>query len=172
MTGWLADQMATHGMSTTTAAISAANCCGSQVAVLDWWAANVKSRARWDFKVDVTTRAELDEPTSYIQLGTHSLHFEVMANIFYGFMGRSLGFSKATLTTGAGIAQAEHGVSHWQTNFARSPRYVGDEALDGWAVDFGYYLYDQYGERPGLLTAGALSRALDTYIAEHPAPAK
>lgn len=41
-----------------------------------------------------------------------------------------------------------------------------------WAVDFGYYLYDKYGDRPGLLTAGAFSRALDPHIAEHPVPTK
>ena len=70
------------------------------------------------------------------------------------------------------MAQAEYGIRHWAGNVFDAPRYFGDQAFDGWAIDFGIYLHERYVQDPTVLTPANLTQALDTFISTgHPIPA-
>lgn len=74
------------------------------------------------------------------------------------------------LQFGAGIAQSEWGWDTWAENFVASPSGWGDQEFDAWAIGFGVYLYELYGDDLSQLTEENFTQALDDYIAENPVP--
>lgn len=97
-----------------------------------------------------------------------TLRHDFVANAFFGYIGRVSGFSELFLSAGAGIAQIDdNGLGSVNSE---DIRYLGDRASDGWAVRFGYYLFDLYGSDPGQITKELLAQALDDYIAQYPMP--
>lgn len=78
-----------------------------QDAALAVWTSLVRTNAVWDFKLDIV-QAGIRFGDDLITLGGHDLNFQVVANIFFGFVGRQIGMSENFLQFGAGVAQSEH----------------------------------------------------------------
>lgn len=89
-----------------------------------------------------------------------------MANLFYGFIGSEIGFSKFLLEFGAGAAQWSqwHNVDKPGAVGPCNTTYFCDQPFDHWWVNFGIYLHEQYGTNPEDLTESTFHSALQDYI--------
>ncbi|MBK7217243.1 MAG: hypothetical protein IPH95_09365 [Candidatus Promineofilum sp.] len=105
-----------------------------------------------------------------ILLGGKHLNYQVVANVFYGYIGRAIGMGKGYLQLGAGVAQVENGLLHWLRNYNSYPPGWGDQEFDAWAIGFGSYLFELYGDDPSKLTRDSLAAALNDYIQTSPIP--
>ena len=172
MTGWLSLQLYSLARSDMIATMKYMHddSIWGFVAATDLWAASVGTGGIWDFKKDILD-AGIQDTNGNIVIGNQTLNFQSVANITFGFAGSEVGFSPTFLHLGAGIAQAEHGFEHWSGNMRNAPQYFGDQAFDGWAVDFGIYLHRLYVQNPTALMPSNLTQALDTFISTgHPIP--
>jgi hypothetical protein len=170
MTAWLAHRISSDSQSQFVSGLrSAMRGPFGEIATTDAWISLVKTGAIWDFKKDIR-EAGVSDSNDNIRLGRHTLNFQVVANVYYGYMGRQIGFSETFLQAGAGVAQCEHGLAHCAGNLWDAPSYYGDQAFDGWSVGFGFYLYNNYGNSPQSLNATTLTIALDSYVTGNPVP--
>lgn len=124
----------------------------------------------WDLKVDLLSAPGVVGADSKVIIGKRNLNFQVVANIFYGYVGRAIGMPELYLQAGAGIAQTEHGWDHWVENLKAYPFGFGDQEFDAWAIRFGFYLFDLYGLDLSLLTRESFAATLDEYIRNNPVP--
>ncbi len=171
VTGWLAEQMVSTATSQTVADMAALWSGGNkidQMGVLAAWTAMVRTGGVWDFKPDIISAGITFD--DLITIGSHDLNFQVVANIFFGFMGRQIGMGEELLQFGAGVAQSEHGWKHWLGNLQDYPGGYGDQQFDAWAISFGFYLHGLYGDDLSNLTEENLAQALDDYVVDNPIP--
>lgn len=133
------------------------------------WARYVATSASWDFKTDLLDAGILDGNRE-IALGDYHVNYQVIANVFYGYVGRAIGMGEGYLQLGAGVAQVENGLGHWLGNFRAYPPGWGDQQFDAWAIGFGFYLFDLYGDNPSQLTRDSLAAAFNSYIQDSPIP--
>lgn len=83
---------------------------------------------------------------------------DAFANIHYGYVGRSLGYSRWFLEFGAGMAQLKANTwkgKYWNTWF--------DDPIDNAAIRRGMDLYDKYTAQGRLLDAQALQEVLSKH---------
>lgn len=142
---------------------------GDVVGASFMWARYVFTDAVWDFKFDLIAQGVPDEEGNVI-LGEKQVNFQAIANIFFGFVGRSIGMGEGYLQFGAGIAQVENGLSKWFRNFASYPAGWGDQEFDAWSIGFGFYLYELYGDDLSQLTENSLAEAFNNYVQDNPIP--
>lgn len=174
MTEWLATQMSDIATSEAVSQLQhfkggwgLTDNAGANMA----WASLVRKGAIWDFKPDIL-KSEVTfndgDRENMIIIGKHTLRHDFAASASYGYIGRVAGFSELFLSAGAGLAQlGDQGLDDF--NF-EDLAYFGDKPTDGWAVRFGYYLFDLYGDDPSQITADLLAQALDDYMANNPIP--
>jgi hypothetical protein len=137
--------------------------------VLQEWARHVGTDAVWDFKPDLEIWGQFLDGNSVILGAYENIHYQAIANIFYGFIGRHIGMSHLLLQAGAGAAQLRR-LDSWSENLADYPPGMGDQEFDAWAVSFGASLYDAFGQNLNEFTVTSFGAALDTYISQHPIP--
>ena len=101
-------------------------------------------------------------------LGDRQLHFDVLANAHFGFVGRAAGFDAAFLKAGAGAAQLK------RFSDIRNPNELGDclgsycdHPYATWSVGLGSYLYDKSGQD---LNEEKFRIGLEDYVKDNPIP--
>jgi hypothetical protein len=117
------------------------------------WAALVRGGGPWDFKVELNAR-EIET----IEIAGVEYKYDVLANIYYGYMGRASGFTTEELLVGAGLAQIATGTS--DVTFVMS---FFDDPADQAAIWVGMYLWEKYGQYGQELTEEMLQEALYLY---------
>jgi RHS repeat-associated protein len=175
MTNWLIDRLKENAQAPVTKEIrrhlqSAAP--WDKVGAAKAWAALVGPEAVWDIKENINYAQEFVEGTWNIVLSEKDFHFDVVANLHFGFVGRAAGFSEEFLVAGAGMAQLKRA---WDTKDLRevgelSLNCYGDHPYATWSVRFGSYLYDRFGDRLYELDQDEFAQALENYIKDNPIP--
>ncbi len=177
MTEWLIDVMKTNAQAPVTQQIRenwTSPWAWKKDAALQAWSSLVGTGAIWDLKVNIDrARKFVDGTRTDVVLGGETLHFDVVANIHFGFVGRAAGIGEEVLAVGAGIAQ----LNSWKKT--GDPRELGDCRVTSgcycdhpyatWALRFGSYLYDEYGVDG--LSAETFAKGLKAYLEKHPLPA-
>ena len=113
-----------------------------------WWAEMVKDGARWDFKDQIRVNPP-GGPGESIMLCESATdcdwyEFSMPGNIFYAYVGRSVGFTEFEIRAGAVYAQQvdpenDPATNDWKPSW--SP--IGlDQATDEAAIDLGFQMYD------------------------------
>ncbi|MFO3797074.1 MAG: polymorphic toxin type 44 domain-containing protein, partial [Anaerolineales bacterium] len=118
------------------------------------WIGLVKGDGPWDFKPE-QKKWGWNNLTGPMELAGLQVRRDAFSNIHYGYVGRSLGYSRWFLELGAGIAQIQAGDSrwvYWKTWF--------DDPVDNAAIRAGMDLYDQYIAHGKQLDENALQEAL------------
>lgn len=169
VTDWLAHQLTEAPNSAAFKTIQSRWQEGDVPGASATWARHVATGAIWDFKTDLRAPGIRDS-NNEILLGGEHLNYQVVANIFYGYIGRAIGMGEGYLQLGAGIAQVENGLLHWLRNYNSYPPGWGDQEFDAWAIGFGSYLFELYGDDPSKLTKDSLAAALNDYIQSSPIP--
>ena len=93
---------------------------------------------KWDMKGG--TFQGIDNTVDSMIIGGQEYSKDTMANLLYGYVGSSIGFSEDVLLFFAGANEVISGDAHledWATNF--------DHSLDQAAINLGIQLYEQYG---------------------------
>jgi RHS repeat-associated protein len=131
------------------------------------WMQMVRGGGVWDYKPDLASRKLL----SIIICGRWCA-FDVPANINFGYVGRSVGFTSRQLIMGAGVAQILDNVikpilrgdkPQWEIVGPRQLYF--DERGDATAIMIGMELYDTHGDH---ITEEELCGLFEKYA--HPAP--
>ena len=117
------------------------------------WAALVRGGGPWDFKVELNAR-EIET----IEIAGVEYKYDVLANVYYGYMGRASGFTTAELLAGAGLAQIAANTS--DISFAMS---FFDDPADQAAIWVGMFLWEKYGQYGQEITEDMLLEALYLY---------
>ncbi|MBN1890601.1 MAG: hypothetical protein JW850_21585 [Thermoflexales bacterium] len=171
MTVWLCNQLVTNAQSDVVHRIQEAWLSGNlakQDAAMQAWTALVGTGATWDFKPDIILADKFIPGTYDIILGNRQLHYDVIANIHFGFVGRAAGFSGELLKWGAGIAQTKRAITTLDPeNFGDCLGSYCDHPYATWAIGFGTSLYKDYWYRLDELTDEAFTQALQAYIEEY-----
>ena len=163
MTAWLVDQMVTNASHDALVIREHLHSLhpARMAAAAQVFTSLVQTGGSWDFKVDILDEGIQRGAEQLVRLGNQDLNYQAVANIHYGFVGRAAGFGPGALLLGAGWDQ----IDDHDTGFvwSRAP-YYGDQAFDYWNVQFGIFLYDQYGHRLQDLSPEAFAQAFDQYI--------
>ncbi len=169
-TPWLLDQIKTNAQADVTSLMRGAwqsNDPIQKAGALKAWIAQVRATGRWDFKYDFAL-AGVTSREHVVQLGGRLINYQAVANIHFGFMGRAVGFSSEILHSGAGLFHLYDNRDNpsvwgtWETRF--------DQPFDYWWIDFGIFLYEQFGDGIADLTPEAFEQWLQKYIEEHGEP--
>jgi len=126
----------------------------------------VRTDGAWDYKQDIRA-AQLE--SSDITLGNQKMNYQAVANITFGYLGKAAGIPGPVLEAGAGAFQL---VDH----IGKSPENIGplstyfDDPYDNWNINFGEYLYDQYGSDPSQLTTDTFEDSLNEYEDQYGIP--
>jgi len=141
------------------------------------WAWLVKPKGDWDHKGPIARRfVSTNNSTRYHhKYQDFEYFYDIWSNIHYGYVGRDVGFSAATLLDGAGTAQViSDAISLGREVTDRSSingdghrRY--DDTTDQLSVQLGMDLYQQYPDA-AQLTADVLMAAI-TQVAYEMRPA-
>jgi len=91
----------------------------------------------------------------------------IKANINFGAIGRAVGIPQSVLELGASAYQIH---DNWGSDAIGTPSTYFDEPFDNWMVNFGGWLYDQYGDQFVKLTNKQLEEAYRKYKEEHGSP--
>jgi len=168
LTDWLVDTL-NDNASGPIAAILRENLSGTldqKAAAYLGWAAMVRAGGPWDFKPDLRDYTGGTD----IALGIGGPDSEwydrdVVANIHYGYVGRSVGFSENTLLFFAGMAQVQDNVvdpllKGKKANFGAvgSTQDFFDDPADAASIRAGASMWDSWGELDA--SAGTLTWAL------------
>jgi hypothetical protein len=116
------------------------------------------SSGPWDFKVEQRTIWKWKDMTESMELGGLRVRRDTLANIHYGYVGRSLGYSRWFLEIGAGMAQIKAGTwkwEYWLTWF--------DDPVDNAAIRAGMDLYDGYTAQGQEINVQALQEVLQSH---------
>jgi len=125
------------------------------------WYQKVKTGADWDHKPTIRDRFDLFAVARPLPSGTPSrsyyhkyreydYFYDVWSNIHYGYVGRSVGFSKKLLLKGSGGEQQ------------MTPGAQGDDPLDDvTSMEIGFKLFDKYGRYADTLMPWHILEALD-----------
>ncbi|HPP62406.1 MAG TPA: polymorphic toxin type 44 domain-containing protein, partial [Anaerolineales bacterium] len=111
-------------------------------------------------KYDVKDKIELKLGQT-IKLDDQWYEFSTPGNILYGFYGLAAGFTKQELHAGAGVAQwLDHinegaKIGDWST--------LLDTSDDYYAIEFGFFLYEEYYANDGELTESEFLEALSLF---------
>ena len=124
----------------------------------------VKDGARFDVKDEI--KRQLD--TKSIKLGDNWYEYSTPGNILYGFYGAAAGNNRTVLHAGAGVAQT---IDYAQSKLnieGSDPdvpfgNYWLDTKDDYYAIELGYYMYQEYYMDDGELTHAEFLNALDTF---------
>lgn len=127
------------------------------------WIGLVQGGGPWDFKVEQIRSKEqggwgFTNLTEAMNLAGLQVRRDTLANIHYGYVGRSLGYSRWFLEFGGGMAQIKSGNSKW--NYWNS---WFDDPVDNAAIRVGIDLYDQYTAQGKPLDENALHQVLQQY---------
>ena len=170
MTGWLTDRINENAAAPVTQALRENFTSGNPIAIAGAtkaWVALVRTTGTWDYKTDIL-EARLPDTDDNITLCGENINFQAIANIHYGAMGRAVGIPQSVLELGAGAFQI---YDNWGSPDAiGTPLTYYDEPFDNWMVNFGGWLYDQYGDQFGKLTYKQLEDAYRKYKEEHGSP--
>jgi hypothetical protein len=96
-----------------------------------------------------------------VKFGSQWYEFSTPGNILYGFYGLAAGFAKQELHVGAGVAQ-------WQDHVNKGSE-IGDWSTlldtsdDYYAIEFGFFLYENYYANDGELTESEFLEALSLF---------
>ena len=131
------------------------------------WVSLVRTSAVWDYKTDILNAGVKDD-NDHIVLSGAKLNFQAIANIHFGALGRAAGIPQGALELGAGIFQIK---DNWGSPSALgTPATYFDDPYDNWMINFGGWLYEQYGEEFGQLTQEQLEEAWKEYSGDHGSP--
>jgi len=169
MTGWLTDRINENAAAPLTQALKENFTSGDPIKIAGAtkaWVALVRATGTWDYKTDIIN-AKIKDGNDNITLCGDTLNFQAIANIHYGAMGRAAGIPQSVLESGAGAFQI---YDNWGSNAIGTPSTYFDEPFDNWMVNFGGWLYDQYGDQFGKLTNKQLEEAYRKYKEEHGSP--
>jgi len=122
------------------------------------WIKLVEGNGPWDFKVEQRTIWKWKDMTESMELGGLRVRRDTLANIHYGYVGRSLGYSRWFLEIGAGMAQIKAGTwkwEYWRTWF--------DDPVDNAAIRAGMDLYDGYTAQGQEINVQALQEVLQSH---------
>lgn len=131
----------------------------SKGAAAKLWVGMVRGTGYWDYKPDILAALGKD-PLPLITLGGYETSYQAIANLDYGFLGASAGFSATMLEVGAGFAQYEEHRKFENCNM----EFFCDQPYDNWWMLFGMHLYELYGDNIEELTPQTLEDALNNYI--------
>lgn len=115
----------------------------------------VSNEAKYDVKVAIK-----DNLGENIQLGDKWYEYSTVGNILYGFYGLAAGFGKTELHAGAGAAQIIDIFA--KGDMPGGPNTLFDTDDDYFAVEFGFYLFENYYD-DGILTENEFLEALAKY---------
>jgi len=170
MTGWLTDCINENAAAPITQALKENFTSGDPVKIAGAtkaWVSLVRTGADWDYRTDILS-AGVQDDNDNITLCGDTLNFQAVANIHYGVMGREAGISQSMLELGAGTSQI---YDNWgRPDAIGTPATYFDDPYDNWMVNFGGWLYDQYGDQFGELTYIQLEDAYRRYKEEHNSP--
>jgi hypothetical protein len=110
---------------------------------------------KYDVKLEIK-----DQLGEKIKLGNNWYEYSTAGNILYGFYGLAAGFSKAELHQGAGFAQLNDLFA--KGTLPGGPNTMFDTEDDYYAVEFGFFLYENY-YKDGVLTESEFLDALAKY---------
>jgi len=117
-------------------------------------------------KYDVKVKIE-EHIGNTVKLGDNWYEYSTPGNILFGFYGLAAGFSKSELHWGAGGAQVLDFITQpftdkedvktgtWSTSY--------DTEDDYYAIEFGFFLYENYYEDDGILTTDEFLIAFDEF---------
>jgi RHS repeat-associated protein len=98
-----------------------------------------------------------------VKIGSKWFEWSTTGNILYGFYGLAAGFTKGELHAGAGLAQIkDHYANPDESPIGDASTYY-DTSDDYYAIEFGFYLYENYYAVNGELTEADLLDALNTF---------
>jgi len=143
-----------------------------QDAALLAWAALVGTDVTLDFKKDIAGKRWFDKGVHDVALGDHFLNYDAVANMHYGFVGRSAGFGESFLVRAAGLAQLQSFLGTMLPNDLGNCNATSfcDHPFATWSIRFGSYLYDLYGGNLEDLNGNTLSAALANFKIEYGEP--
>ncbi|MBN2005873.1 MAG: DUF4157 domain-containing protein [Anaerolineae bacterium] len=113
------------------------------------WYRLVAKGGIWDFKVDLNNKG-----VEYVKLGDKYYRYDVLANIHFGYVGRSVGFPGQVLLAGAGVAQVKDNVvdpirngeaPNW--NALGPITHYCDDSADRASIQVGMELYERFEGR-------------------------
>jgi hypothetical protein len=122
------------------------------------WIGLVQGEGPWDFKPDQQKWFQDKDLTKPMDLAGVQVRRDAFSNIHYGYVGRSLGYSRWLLELGGGAAQIQAGrsnLAYWRTWF--------DDPVDNAAIRVGMDLYDGYTAQGKPLDENALREALQKH---------
>lgn len=115
----------------------------------------VSNGKKYDVKLGI--KSDLGDK---IKLGNNWYESSTAGNILYGFYGLAAGFSKDELHEGAGIAQLKD--LFVKGTLPGGPGTSFDTEDDYYAIEFGFFLYENYYD-DGVLTESEFLDALAKY---------
>lgn len=168
LTQWLTDRINENSQATVTQALREnlnSNDLSKKSGAIKAWIALVRAGGEWDYKVDLKN-AGISGNISLC--GENDISSQAIANIYFGAMGRAVGFSADMLHGGAGVFQL------WDNLIKNhDPGSIGpigkffDDPIDYWMIDFGIWLFDTHGKEFGKLTKEDLTNAYKVYKKMH-----
>ncbi len=173
MTEWLVDRVKENGQSPVNQSIRAHledYHPGNKLGAMRAFIGLVRTRGLWDLKVDIEGKT-LEDRKSII-VGGNELHFDFVANMHFGFIGRAAGLGDTTLKVGAGAFQLNrYGTTGDTKEFGDCDlTSFCDHAYATWAIDFGSKLYDEYGDGLDELNKNTFTNFLNEFIENNPPP--
>jgi len=111
-----------------------------------WWIYKVRTGGQWDFKLDMPANLRSWHAWAFTPNGSAKISAEDFGNIFFGYVGRSMGFSWPELSGGSAVAAVLSAASQPFKNLWKET--VG-EYHDQFKVKEGYDLNPKWGRQLG-----------------------
>jgi hypothetical protein len=166
MTGWLTDRINENATGPVMQGLKENFASGDPIKIAGAtkaWVALVRTGATWDYKVDISKSGKLDTNQNVV-LGGKTLNYQAIANIHFGAMGKAAGVPQWILEARAGAFQVKDHLN--DPSVIGSVQTYFDDLYDKWMVNFGAWLYDQFGKLP----PEQLTEALGRYEKGHGSP--
>jgi hypothetical protein len=161
--GWLLTQLhknSQHEASQNIKWLTEQGSAALYIEAMRMWIAYNRTGAVWDFKKDVL---KATEGQKRVTLAGHTVSYQAIANIHFGYVGRAAGIDGVILHAGAGAFQiADHfGDGQWD------PAYGGDQRWDYLAVELGVNLHQNFGAGSLAVTRSGFEWFMNNFLNKH-----